>query len=104
MKKILVWDDEKDAFVLVKPGECFKESGDCAMDYYGKMISWTDDVFDKVFIPTAKLHGFAFVLDDRINAMRAILSDFELLKKKILLVEEELSKKDSRESDSEAPF
>ncbi len=103
MKKVLVWDDEKDAFVLTAPNACLKEADDYSIDYYGKNIYWSSDDFDKLFIPTAKLHGFAAVLDNRISAIREILNDLELIRNKITIIEGDLSKKESDDS-VEAPF
>ena len=104
MKKILTWDDEKDAFVLESLDACLKNAEDYAIDYYGKNIYWSSDEFDKLFIPTAKLHAFASVLDSRVRAIQDILADFELISKKITIIEEELSKKESDSSNEEAPF
>lgn len=105
MKKILVWNKEKKAFVQENMDVSVGESDDYRLDYYGEMIPWSSDQFDTVFTLEARLEGYACVLSSQVRKIRRILDDIELVREKIERAEKELVKKKYMEGiEDEKPF
>ena len=104
-KKILVWNEEKKAFVLENMDVSVGESDDYRLDYYGEMIPWSSDQFDDVFMLEARLHGYACVLSNQVRKIRRILEDVELVREKLERMEKEMVKKKYMEGvEDEKPF
>ena len=100
MKKILAWDDEKKALVLEEQGELGKQF---TLDYYGEDIPWESKQFDSLFTAEAKLDVFVNVIDNRLDTIRTIIDELELIKRKLTIVQRDLSFKDEKDGDT-APF
>lgn len=94
MKKVLAWDDEKKTIVLEEPEELGKQF---TLDYYGENISWDTGLFDSTFTPEAKLQVFTDVIDDRLNTLRKTIDELELIRRKILLIQRDLSFKEAKD-------
>lgn len=104
-KKILVWNEEKKAFVLENMDVSVGESDDYRLVYYGEMIPWSSDQFDDVFMLEARLHGYACVLSNQVRKIRRILDDVELVREKLERMEKEMVKKKYMEGiEDEKPF
>lgn len=105
MEKVLVWNEEKKAFILANVDTCIEESDGYRLDYYGKKILWSNESFDEIFTADARLHGYACELSSQVKKIRKILESIELIREKIGTVEQDLINKKYADADKDdKPF
>ena len=100
MKKFLAWDAEKKVFVLEETEGLGKQF---TQDNYGEVISWQSQKFDSLFTAEARLNVYVNVIDNRLDKIRSIADELELVKRKLAGIQRELSFKEVKDGD-EAPF